>query len=226
MLSQHKFPSRTKRPRRARAARGEARRAPRGRAGVRPHPRRARQAQRRARRAGGGAGRARASARREGSRRRAGARRARGPDPPPRAGRPQARGESRRPSAPASAPSRSAACAAAGRRKSLYTEPLRGALAQLGERRVCNAEVAGSIPARSTAVGTGGAVPHPTCECYLIALEPRNAGSYLPALSPLFSVPCTADVLMANVRIACAIASVISSSAMRSTCRRSSQAWW
>ena len=40
------------------------------------------------------------------------------------------------------------------RRKSLYTELLRGALAQLGERRVCNAEVAGSIPARSTAAAS------------------------------------------------------------------------
>jgi hypothetical protein len=33
---------------------------------------------------------------------------------------------------------------------SLYTEVPRGALAQLGERRLCKAEVAGSIPARST----------------------------------------------------------------------------
>ena len=38
---------------------------------------------------------------------------------------------------------------AAARPTSLYTEVPRGALAQLGERRLCKAEVAGSIPARS-----------------------------------------------------------------------------
>jgi hypothetical protein len=38
---------------------------------------------------------------------------------------------------------------AAVRPASLYTEVPRGALAQLGERRLCKAEVAGSIPARS-----------------------------------------------------------------------------
>ena len=53
-------------------------------------------------------------------------------------------------SAPACGPSRSAVSAPASRRTSLYTRPPRGALAQLGERRLCKAEVAGSIPARST----------------------------------------------------------------------------
>ena len=88
----------------------------------------------------------------------AGSRRARGADPPPGAGRPEREREPQTFSAGLRA-SRSAACAAAGRRTSLYTELLRGALAQLGERRVCNAEVAGSIPARSTAVGAGQAAP-------------------------------------------------------------------
>jgi hypothetical protein len=36
------------------------------------------------------------------------------------------------------------------RDQSLYTEALHEALAQMGERRPCKAEVAGSIPARST----------------------------------------------------------------------------
>ena len=48
---------------------------------------------------------------------------------------------------------------------------------------------------------------------YLMAREPRKVGSYR-ALSLARSVPCTADVVIANVRIACAIASVISSSAV------------
>jgi hypothetical protein len=49
---------------------------------------------------------------------------------------------------------------------------------------------------------------------YLIARDPRKVGSYLVALSLARSVPCTADEVIANVRIACAIASVISSSAV------------
>ena len=50
----------------------------------------------------------------------------------------------------ACAHSSNAGSARAASRTRLYTETPRGALAQLGERRLCKPEVAGSIPARST----------------------------------------------------------------------------
>ena len=59
----------------------------------------------------------------------------------------------RRPSAPDCAPCSSGVSAPTASRTSLYTDSLPGALAQLGERRLCKAEVAGSIPARSITPG-------------------------------------------------------------------------
>ena len=68
--------------------------------------------------------------------------------------RPAMRRRARRSARPSAASSRRAYVDVRRTLSWLYTDPL-GALAQLGERRLCKPEVTGSIPARSTEKGPG-----------------------------------------------------------------------
>ncbi len=73
-----------------------------------------------------------------------------------------------------------------------------GALAQLGERRLCKAEVAGSIPARS--IGrVAGTAPNwaKTRQVSTFAAElQRNASSRLPTQSSWLKMPLISSTLL------------------------------
>jgi hypothetical protein len=62
---------------------------------------------------------------------------------------------------------------------------------------------------------------------YRWARGPRNSSTFSNCPLPLpLSVPFTADVVIANVRTACAVASAMRSSSARLTLAKVSQAWW